>query len=134
MGWPVCTTAVAIVASPDQEAESRGLEHFLAERGLHATHVPGLPAPAALREVRDSIVLFTKGFDVDAARGWLERLLEDESGRLIIVVSTSLPAFADLGASSEAPVLLLAAPVLAWQLVDLIRSHLAGRQARQAGS
>lgn len=129
MGWPVCTTAVAIVASPDQEAESRGLEQFLAERGLHATHVPGLPAPAALREVRDSIVLFTKGFDVEAARGWLERVLKDDAGRLIIVVSTSLPAFADLGARPDAPVLLLAAPVLAWQLVDLIRNHLAAKPA-----
>lgn len=129
MGWQICSTGVAIVASPAQDAESQGLEHFLVERGLHATRVPGLPTPAALREVRDSIVLFTKGFDVDAARAWLERLLEHETSRLVIVVSTSLPAFADLGAKPDTPLLLLAAPVLAWQLVDLIRNHLAAKPA-----
>ncbi|MEW6434314.1 MAG: hypothetical protein AB1730_22675 [Myxococcota bacterium] len=128
MGRPVCTTPVAIVANPDQEAESRELERFLRERGIEATHVPGLPTPASLREVRDGIVLFTKGFDVDAARAWLKHLLKDDDGRLIIVVSTSLPDFADFEPSPGAPILLLAAPVLAWRLVDVLRHHSNSKQ------
>jgi hypothetical protein len=127
VGWLVCPASVAVVASPGQEAEGHGLERFLVERGIEAVRVPSLPAPAALAEVRDAVVLFTKGFELDASRRWLDEVLAADAGRLVVVVAASLPAFADLARPDRVNVLLLAAPVLAWQLVDVLRNHLAGR-------
>lgn len=127
MGWQVCASAVAVVASPSQDEEGRGLERFLVERGLDAVRLDALAPPGALRRVRDAVVLFTKGFDEDAARRWLDRIVASDAGRLVVVVTASLPAFADVAKTTRPPVLLLAAPVLAWQLVDVLRHHLASR-------
>ncbi|MEW5738860.1 MAG: hypothetical protein AB1938_08025 [Myxococcota bacterium] len=127
------SAAVAVVASPAQQAESQGLERFFEERGLPAVHLLGLPTQDALTRVKDAVVLFTKGFEADAARRWLDAVRAADARRLVIIVTASLPAFADLSSSHGAPVLVLATPVLAWQLVDAIRNHLARRQEAADG-
>jgi len=127
MAWRVSPADVAVVASPARTAEGLGLERFLAERGIDVVRLDALPPASALKQVRDAVVLFTTGFDELAARRWLDRVIAARAGRLVIVVTASLPAFAELAKSTRAPVLLLAAPVLAWQLVDVLRNHLAAK-------
>lgn len=124
--------AVAVVAGPAQSAEGEGLERFLVERGIAAVRLPDLPPAQALAPVKDAVVLFTKGLEAAPTRRWLDAVRAADARRLVIIVTASLPAFADLAASRGAPVLVLAAPVLAWQLVDVIRNHLARREEAAA--
>lgn len=121
MGWGVTQSSVGVIGTNEPELEK--LPIFLSERGFAVHRWSTLVAASELVGVKDAIVLFADGFAPSSIAPWLAEVQQATPGRLVIVLTADFSNFTGPTALSGKNMLLLVRPVLAWQLVDLIRHH-----------
>lgn len=123
MGWVTPQSSVGLVGA--QEPESGKLPHYFAERGFGVHRWATLIDAAGLAGVKDALVLFADSFSPMAIMTWLKQISKAAPGRLVIVLTATPAQFSGPTALRGENVVLLVRPVLAWQLVDVIRNHIA---------
>ena len=109
-----------------QEPETEKLPHYFEQRGFGVQRWTELIDAPRLDGVRDAIVLFADAFDAAAIVTWVKCVLTAAPARLVVVLTATRAQFDGPTALPAANVLLLVRPVMAWQLVDVIRNHVGG--------
>lgn len=121
MGWSAGQSSVGLIGA--QEPETGKLPLFFSERGFVVHRWPGLVPASSLVGVKTAIVLFADAFEPEAIAAWLPQVTKAAPSRLVVVL-TAPARFTGPTALRGENVMLLVRPVLAWQLVDVIRNHL----------
>lgn len=121
MNWEADQRSVGLIGA--QEPETERLPVFLSERGFTVQRWPALVPASSLAAVKTALVLFADAFETGTLIAWLQKVTRAAPGRLVIVL-TAPARFTGPTALSGENVVLLVRPVLAWQLVDVIRNHL----------
>ncbi len=123
MGWVPPQSSVGLVGA--QEPETEKLPPYFAERGFGVHRWATLVDTAGLVGVKDALVLFADSFAPEAIITWLEQVSKAAPGRLVIVLTATPAQFSGPTALRGENTVLLVRPVLAWQLIDVIRNHIA---------
>lgn len=121
MAWGVSQSSVGLIGA--QEPETEKLPSYFSERGFGVHRWSTLVEASRLVGMKDALVLFADAFDPAAIVVWLRPVLKAAPGRLIIVLTATPATFTGPTALRGENVVLLVRPVLAWQLVDVIRNH-----------
>ncbi len=121
MAWGVSTTSIGLVGG--QEPERQRLTHFFKERGFGSHRWQSLVGAPRLAGVKLALLVFADSFSPTALAEWVDKVSSADAARLVIALTATPAAFADTKAMRAHNVFLLIRPVLAWQLVDLIRHH-----------
>lgn len=121
MGWGVSQSSVGLVGA--EEPEAGRLPAFFRERGFQVSRWSTLVEASRLAGVEHALVAFADAFPPGPFVKWLELVRKADAARLVLVLTAAPTTFAGPTALKGQNVLVLVRPVLAWQLVDLIRHH-----------
>jgi hypothetical protein len=121
MGWGVAESSVGLIGVQDPEADR--LPDFFLERGFGVRRWPTLMEASRLSGVKHAIIVFADAFAAELVVPWVQQVRKADAKRLVIILTAAAANFAGSTALRGKNVLLLVRPVLAWQLVDLIRHH-----------
>lgn len=130
MGWGVGQSSVGLVGA--QEPETEKLPRYFLERGFGVHRWATLVNAAHLVGVKTALVLFADAFAPEAIITWASEAMKALPERLVIVLTASPARFTGHTRLCGTNVVLLVRPVLAWQLVDVIRNHAARHVAGRA--
>ena len=130
MGWGISQSSVGLIGA--QEPESEKLPRYFSERGFAVHRWATLVGAASLVGVKSALVLFADAFEPGAILAWVRPVTKGAPDRLVIVLTASPASFTGPTALRGTNVALLVRPVLAWQLVDVIRNHVAQHVAGRA--
>ena len=109
-----------------QEPDTEKLPLYFEQRGFGVRRWADLVGAPQLDTVKDAIVLFADGFDAAAIVSWVKLALAAAPTRLVVVLTATRGQFDGPTALRGENVLHLVRPVMAWQLVDVIRNHVGG--------
>lgn len=123
MGWVTPHSSVGLVGA--QEPETEKLPRYFTERGFGVHRWATLIDASALVGVKDALVVFADTFAPEAIVAWLKQVAKAAPARLVIVLTAKPAQFSGPTALRGENTVLLVRPVLAWQLVDVIRNHIA---------
>ncbi len=130
MGWGVSQSSVGLIGA--QEPETEKLPLYFSERGFGVHRWATLVNAASLAGVKNALVLFADAFEAEAIITWVRQVSKAAPDRLVIVLTAAPATFTGPTALRGENVVLLVRPVLAWQLVDVIRNHVARHVAGRA--
>jgi hypothetical protein len=122
MGWELSQSSVGLIGA--QEPETARLPQYFSERGFSVHRWDTLIAAPRLGGVKHGIVVFAESFTPAQIVGWLKDVAKTAPRRLVIVLTATPGDFSGPNALRGENVVLLARPVLAWHLVDVIRNHI----------
>ncbi len=122
MGWGISESSVGLIGA--QEPEMARLPHYFSERGFGVRQWDTLLAAPRLGGIKHAIVVFAESFTPAQIASWLRDVSKAAPQRLVIILSATPADFSGPTAVRGENVMLLARPVLAWQLVDVIRNHI----------
>lgn len=122
MGWELSQSSVGLIGA--QEPETARLPLYFSERGFGVHRWDTLVAAPRLGGVKHALVVFAESFTPAELVSWLKEVTKAAPKRLVIVLSATPADFSGPSALRGENVVLLARPVLAWHLVDVIRNHI----------